>query len=77
MEFGHRTKMEKNTEVKAGGRDVAAELTASAFGKPFGGLQFNDDATFDEYVDTMRTDLLIAESDGDWVFAINLKPSTS
>ena len=69
--------MEKDPEVQAAGRDVAAELPAGAVAKAFGGLQFHDDAPVDEHIYSMKADSLTMEVHRDRVLSINLKPSTS
>ena len=57
VEFGHGAKMKENTEVEAGGGNIAAELPAGTLGKTFGRLQFDDDAPVDEHINTMKADL--------------------
>jgi hypothetical protein len=76
MEARHGAKMEENTELKAEGRDVAAELTPSGFGETFRRLHFDDHSSFDEHVDAMKADLLATERDDDRVLAIHPQPST-
>ena len=77
MEARRGTKVKKDAEVKAEGRDVAAELPAGAFGKTFSRLQFDDNSPFNQHVDALKADLLTTEGHDEWVLAINSKPSTA
>jgi hypothetical protein len=77
MEPRHGTKVKENAEIKAEGRDVAAELTPGAFGKAFGRLQFHNDSPFHEHVNALEANLLTTESHNDRVLAIDPNPAPS
>jgi hypothetical protein len=77
METRHGTEVEKNAKLKAERRDIAAELTPSAFGKALGRLQFDDDSSLDEHVDAVKADLFTTEHHDNRVLPINSKPSIS